>query len=60
VSTEENGKIIKWREEVFSSGPMVADMKANTLMTKRKAKEPSIGPMDESMMGRGSMASRME
>ena len=43
VSTEENGKIIKWKAEAFSNGPMVADTRVNTLMTRKKAKEPSTG-----------------
>lgn len=60
MSIEANGKIIKWRAEAFSNGLMAADMKVNTLMTKKKAKEPFTGPMDASMMEHGSMASRTE
>jgi hypothetical protein len=53
VSIEANGKIIKWRAEAFSNGPMVADMRVNTLMTKRKAKELFTGPMDANTMEHG-------
>ena len=36
VSTEVNGKIIKWKAGVFSNGLMVASTRENTSTTKRR------------------------
>ena len=43
VNIKENGKIIRWKEQASSSGPMAENTTENMSMTKKKAWEPSIG-----------------
>lgn len=51
------GQTIKWRATACFNGQMVAAMKATTLMTKRRAKGRSFGPMAASTKASGRTAS---
>ena len=43
MSTGASGKIIKWKAVESLNGLTDADMRANTLMTRKKAMESSTG-----------------
>ena len=43
MSTGASGKIIKWKEVESSNGLTDADMRANTLTTRKKAMESFTG-----------------
>ena len=43
VSTKENGKIIRWKDQASSSGLMAESTMVNMSMTRKREWEPSIG-----------------
>ena len=43
VSTQENGKTIKWKAVEYFNGQMVGDTRVNTLMIRKRVKDLFFG-----------------
>ena len=58
--TQETGKTIKWKDQAFTLGKMVENMKANINKTKRTVEVFKRGLMGGNMMENGKMDGFME
>lgn len=58
-SMMENGKIIKWKEEVYLPGQTIEDTRVITLMTRKKARVRFTGLMEESTKASGQTENSM-